>query len=633
MKRILGLDLGTNSIGWALIKEGDENEKSEILGLGSRIIPMDDAAMSDFNKGSLKSQTSVRTDLRGVRRLHERHILRRERLHRVLHILGFLPEHYDDSIDFVKNFGQFKTNTEPKLVYRINKETNKSEFIFQQSFNEMVEEFKQTLPQLFEKDKKIPYDWTIYYLRKKALTQKIDKEELAWLLLQFNQKRGYYQLRGEDDEDATKTAKTRKYFDKQVISNIIDTNEIYKGLKVLIVELANGNKGKIFKKEIPQWIGVEKNIIATVDLDKDGKDRYDDNGLLNQRFTIPTDAEWETEWKLIKLKTEKDLNDSNKTVGCYIYDTLLIKPNQKINGKLVRTIERKFYKQELETILQIQQQFHTELKNSELYEACLKELYENNDAHRNNISNKDFKHLFLNDIIFYQRPLKSKKSLISNCPYETRTFLKDGKKETQSLKCIAKSNPLFQEFRLWQFLQNLKIIAREKIINNKTETDVNVTTEFLKTENDYIALFDWLNERKEIKQDILLTSYFKIKKAKGADKLPYRWNYVEDKEYPCNETYTQIASRLKKCENIADDFLTKEREMALWHILYSVEDKHEIEKALNSFAKKHNLNSDFIEHFKKFPPIKKEYGSYSEKAIKKSLVFKNSEVFFFVPLL
>ena len=29
----------------------------------------------------------------------------------------------------------------------------------------------------------------------------ISKEELAWILLNFNQKRGYYQLRGEEEED------------------------------------------------------------------------------------------------------------------------------------------------------------------------------------------------------------------------------------------------------------------------------------------------------------------------------------------------------------------------------------------------------------------------------------------------
>ena len=39
-KTILGLDLGTNSIGWALIQQDFENKKGEILGMGSRIIPM-----------------------------------------------------------------------------------------------------------------------------------------------------------------------------------------------------------------------------------------------------------------------------------------------------------------------------------------------------------------------------------------------------------------------------------------------------------------------------------------------------------------------------------------------------------------------------------------------------------------
>src|SRR5690606_41445096 len=77
------------------------------------------------------------------------------------------------------------------------------------SFYEMLEEFKNFQPD-FLKDKNgndclIPYDWTIYYLRKKALTQKIEKEELAWIILNFNQKRGYYQLRGEDlDEEKDK---------------------------------------------------------------------------------------------------------------------------------------------------------------------------------------------------------------------------------------------------------------------------------------------------------------------------------------------------------------------------------------------------------------------------------------------
>ncbi len=63
----------------------------------------------------------------------------------------------------------------------------------------MIEEFKNN--GTIGENQKIPYDWTIYYLRKKALSRKIDKEELAWILLNFNQKRGYYQLRGEEEEE------------------------------------------------------------------------------------------------------------------------------------------------------------------------------------------------------------------------------------------------------------------------------------------------------------------------------------------------------------------------------------------------------------------------------------------------
>ncbi|MGL6021723.1 MAG: hypothetical protein ACRC0A_01250 [Chitinophagaceae bacterium] len=135
------------------------------------------------------------------------------------------------------------------------------------------------------------------------------------VIIEFQSKRGYYQLRGEHEEEAIKTAKTRKYFNQKIIKEIIDTGKEYKGLKVLLVELEDGTKGKIFKKEIPQWIGLEKNIIATVDIDSDGNDKKDDDGLISQRFAIPTNTEWETEWKLIKLKIEKDLQNSQKTVG------------------------------------------------------------------------------------------------------------------------------------------------------------------------------------------------------------------------------------------------------------------------------------------------------------------------------
>ena len=616
-KHILGLDLGTNSIGWAVINASkNEESKEQLDGIncdGVRIIPMDAAVLGDFDKGNSKSQTADRTQSRSVRRLYERGKLRRERLHRVLALLGFLPSHYSKQLD---RYGKFTTETEPKLPWYKNKQGHWS-FIFQESFNEMLADFYQNQPDLLSKGQKVPYDWTIYYLRKKALTQKISKEELAWILLNFNQKRGYYQLRGEEEQQE-RPSKTRQYFDSQIVTDIIDTNQTYKGMKILSVILENGMKGKIFRKEVPDWIGQKKDIIVKVDLDKDGKDKYDETGELYCMFKIPTEQEWEEQWELIKAKTQNDLDSSEKTVGAYIYDTLLQMPKQKIRGKLVRTIERKYYKNELLQILEKQKEFHPELQDRALYEACLEELYPQNDAHRNLISTRDLVYLLVDDILFYQRPLKSKKSLIANCPYEeyTHTDKDTGEVRHFGIKCIAKSHPLFQEFRLWQFLSNLRIYQKEKIINGKLCLDVDVTPDFLKSEDDYTNLFDWLNHQKSIKQDSFLKCpLFGLKKNDIAN---YRWNYVEDKPYPGNETRALILSRLEKAE-IAADFLTREKEEALWHILYSISDKEELKKALRSFAQKQGLDERFVEVFLKTPPFDKEYGSYSAKALKRLL--------------
>ena len=95
MKKILGLDLGTNSIGWAVVNaEVKENEikATGIEAAGSRIIPMDAETLGNFEKGqgNSKSKAAERTEFRGKRRLIERFKLRRERLNRVLNVMGFL---------------------------------------------------------------------------------------------------------------------------------------------------------------------------------------------------------------------------------------------------------------------------------------------------------------------------------------------------------------------------------------------------------------------------------------------------------------------------------------------------------------------------------------------------------------
>lgn len=383
MKNILGLDLGTNSIGWAVVNGSVNDNGSEqlvkIQASGSRIIPMDAAMIGDFNKGNSISQTAERTRLRGIRRLSERYLLRRERLHRILDILGFLPSHFAQDLD---RHGKIVKGKEPKLAWRKN-EAGQFEFIFQDSFKEMLEDFKLNHPNLITDDKKVPYDWTIYYLRKKGLTSKISKEELAWILLNFNQKRGYYQLRGEEEEENNN--KLVEFYALKVVA-VEDSGE-KKGKDIWYnVHLENG---WVYRRtsNIPlDWVGKTKEFIVTTDLEKDGTPKKDREGNVKRSFRAPK----EDDWSLVKKKTEADIDQTHKTVGTYIYDTLLGNPSQKIRGRLVRTIERKYYKEELKLILDKQKEFHPELQDRALYAACVEELYTINEAHRNNIGNRDF---------------------------------------------------------------------------------------------------------------------------------------------------------------------------------------------------------------------------------------------------
>jgi len=77
MSKTLGLDLGTNSIGWAIV----DKEKSEIIRMGSRIFPEGVMNLGD-GEGREISKNAGRTENRGARRqffrrrLRKRHLLR-----------------------------------------------------------------------------------------------------------------------------------------------------------------------------------------------------------------------------------------------------------------------------------------------------------------------------------------------------------------------------------------------------------------------------------------------------------------------------------------------------------------------------------------------------------------------------
>lgn len=87
--KLLGLDIGSNSIGWALL---DLAEKPAIVGMGVRVFP---EGVDRDTKGLEKSKNATRREARGARRTHQRRNLRKQQLLSILQSKGLLPK--DDS--------------------------------------------------------------------------------------------------------------------------------------------------------------------------------------------------------------------------------------------------------------------------------------------------------------------------------------------------------------------------------------------------------------------------------------------------------------------------------------------------------------------------------------------------------
>ncbi len=140
MKKIIGLDLGVASIGWAFIKEAEnENEINELVDIGVRIIPLSTDSKTQFEKGQAITLNQDRTLKRVARRNLDRYQLRRKSLVSALKALNMLPG--------------------------------------QELFNLNALE--------------------LYGLRNKAVNEKIELNELGRILLHLNQKRGYKSSRKE----------------------------------------------------------------------------------------------------------------------------------------------------------------------------------------------------------------------------------------------------------------------------------------------------------------------------------------------------------------------------------------------------------------------------------------------------
>lgn len=96
MKRVLGIDAGSSSLGWAIIEENNEEVtsdnssslKDKIVAIGSRIIPLSTDESTQFSKGQALTKNADRTAKRTQRKGYDRYQLRRMLLLNKLSQLG-----------------------------------------------------------------------------------------------------------------------------------------------------------------------------------------------------------------------------------------------------------------------------------------------------------------------------------------------------------------------------------------------------------------------------------------------------------------------------------------------------------------------------------------------------------------
>lgn len=413
MKKILGLDLGVSSIGWALVNEAEnKDEKSSIIRLGVRVNPLTVDEKGNFETGKSITTNADRTLKRSMRRNLQRYKLRREAL-----------------IDTLKSYGWISDSS---ILAESGKDTT-----------------FQTLK-----------------LRAKAAGEEISLEELARVFLNINKKRGYKSSRKLNKSENTDEG---SLIDGMETARILSEEGITPGeysYRLLCEGKEEKNLPEFYKSDLENeferiWTFQRQfypDIMAdTLKEELSGKSEKQTWAICEKPFNIAgikrtsKGKELAKEnylWRSLALKEQLDLeqlavvlqkvnaqlkkSDSylgkisdrskelyfkHQTVGQYQLEQLLKDPHSSLRNQV---FYRQDYMEEFDRIWETQSRFHPELT-------------------------QEMRNTLRNIIIFYQRPLKSQKGLVAYCEFE------------KGRKVCSKSSPVFQEFKIWQMLNNLKI--------------------------------------------------------------------------------------------------------------------------------------------------------------------------------
>lgn len=623
MKKILGLDLGTTSIGWALVNEKEnDNEQSSIIKLGVRVNPLTTDEQKNFDEGKPITTNADRTVKRGMRRNLQRYKLRRDTLLSVLKEQGFIS---DDTI--------------------LCEQGNRSTF--------------QTLQ-----------------LRAKAATEEVSLADLARILLLINKKRGYKSSRKVDADtdgksiDGMSVARTlyennltpgeyaygrlqqgKKYIPDFYPSDLrAELNRIWECQRQYYPEiLTDALRESLHGKNEKQTWAICHEPFGIVGIKRNGNKTEQKVENYRWRKEALTKQLGLEELAIVLQKINSQINGASgllgaisdrskelyflkQTVGQYQWNELQKNPNYSLKNQV---FYRQDYLDEFERIWETQRKFHPELTD-------------------------ELKHELRDIVIFYQRPLKSQKGLVGFCELESsqKEIVKDGKVKTVTvgLRCCPKSSPLFQCFKIWQSINNISVtgnIVPERQCDQSSDEIINKYGTRPLMEEEKQKLFRELNLKERMSAAEILKLLFpdernlklNFKEVKGNTTMSAFVNACRQVIYMSGrddidfskESAQHTTDTIKKVFGKIGahaDFLTFDpcldgKEFAqqpayrLWHLLYSYTGDNSAtgdERLKERIADICGLDKEYASAFASIA-LQDDYGSLSAKAMRKILPF------------
>lgn len=438
MKRILGLDLGTTSIGWALVNESeDSTEPSSIIKLGVRISTLTSNERTNFETGKAYETTKNRTLKRGARRNLQRYKLRREQLKQLLIEHQILSEN-----DILSENG-------PNTTY-------------------------QTIR-----------------LRAKAVSERIELHELARVLLAINKKRGY-----KSNRKTRSDAEDGSFIDNTDIGTLTPGQYADKLIKTFRLNATtDGSRKKSARLIIPDFhrsdlIAEYKKIYS---FQQQFYPEHLTDSLLDTLISSPNNTGKTLQSKAnieatdLTDQTGRKLKGNDKTNASYHYRSKALTEQIDLGilaailthiGKAITNSSgylsnisdhSKALKTGKITIGQyllncIENNHHDSLKNIIFYRKDyideFNKIWECQSQFYTDILTPDLKKKIEEKTIFYQRRLKSQKGLVATCTLESKKVTINGVEKTIGPKVAPVSSPAFQEFRLLTTINNIKISGK-----------------------------------------------------------------------------------------------------------------------------------------------------------------------------